>query len=304
MKWYVILLIVIACVLLVLVPILAVSSRSLRQTTQPARSFLTLDEFEKLGLETKDATKQIPKYLFRTASFTVKNMPRAVKDVLNKSARNNPGYTVVYADDVACDAFIAANYPEYFSDYDALIPGAFRADVWRMLVLYKYGGIYNDIGHEYLVPISAAITDEDEFVTVAETGGFVGIHNALLAAYPRHPLIKHMIETVMKFVSRRLWGRHCLDVTGPLRLGVAYRSFMNEIEKVSEFITPGRYTKNGHRVTFFILSNNFIKDGDTQKSLLTRKFYNYHTIMYSRRKVKYYAELYNEGRLYKDVLRM
>jgi mannosyltransferase OCH1-like enzyme len=34
----------------------------------------------------------------------------------------------------------------YLNVYDALLPPAFKADVWRYSVVYHYGGCYTDAG--------------------------------------------------------------------------------------------------------------------------------------------------------------
>ena len=47
--------------------------------------------------------------------------------------------------DAECRDFIAREYPpDVLMAYDRLIPTAFKADLWRYCVLYKYGGVYLD----------------------------------------------------------------------------------------------------------------------------------------------------------------
>jgi len=47
--------------------------------------------------------------------------------------------------DAECRDFIAQEYPpDVLMAYDRLIPTAFKADLWRYCVLYKYGGVYLD----------------------------------------------------------------------------------------------------------------------------------------------------------------
>lgn len=45
-----------------------------------------------------------------------------------------------------CREFIMREYPpDVLTAYDRLIPTAFKADLWRYCVLYKYGGVYLDV---------------------------------------------------------------------------------------------------------------------------------------------------------------
>ncbi len=45
-----------------------------------------------------------------------------------------------------CREFIMREYPpDVLNAYDSLLPTAFKADLWRYCVLYKYGGVYLDV---------------------------------------------------------------------------------------------------------------------------------------------------------------
>lgn len=57
---------------------------------------------------------------------------------------NSPNYNVqVYGDD-ECRQFVSEHYPQFLASYDALPEPVMRADMWRYLVLHKYGGVYLD----------------------------------------------------------------------------------------------------------------------------------------------------------------
>ena len=52
--------------------------------------------------------------------------------------------------DQDCRAFIESEYPpDVLMAYDRLIPTAFKADLWRYCVLYKYGGAYLDVKYKW-----------------------------------------------------------------------------------------------------------------------------------------------------------
>ncbi len=71
--------------------------------------------------------------------------------------RNNLSFNRVGIDcihylfcDSDCRSFIAREYPpDVLMAYDRLIPTAFKADLWRYCVLYKYGGVYLDVKLEW-----------------------------------------------------------------------------------------------------------------------------------------------------------
>ena len=52
--------------------------------------------------------------------------------------------------DQDCRSFIESEYPpDVLMAYDRLIPTAFKADLWRYCVLYKYGGAYLDVKYSW-----------------------------------------------------------------------------------------------------------------------------------------------------------
>jgi len=58
--------------------------------------------------------------------------------------------------DADCRDFIAREYPpDVLMAYDLLIPTAFKADLWRYCVLYKYGGVYLDVKYGGVRPPTA-----------------------------------------------------------------------------------------------------------------------------------------------------
>jgi mannosyltransferase OCH1-like enzyme len=53
----------------------------------------------------------------------------------------------------------------YLRIYDVLLPAAYKADVWRYTVVYKYGGCYMDAGSITVRPLVELLRPEDEFVS-------------------------------------------------------------------------------------------------------------------------------------------
>ena len=113
--------------------------------------------------------KVIPKLLFRTAPFPLHKAPKEVRQVLNDTVHKSKEYILLYFDDHDSELFIQDHYPTYYLPYQSLTVGSYRADILRLLILYHFGGIYNDIGHVYTRPVSQVFTSNDEFVTVLDS---------------------------------------------------------------------------------------------------------------------------------------
>ena len=86
----------------------------------------------------------IPLHIFQT--WHTKNLPPNMRQSVEYIKRSNPRFHHRLFDDNECHDFIRDNFDEsVLHAYNKLIPGAYKADLWRYCVLYKLGGIYLDI---------------------------------------------------------------------------------------------------------------------------------------------------------------
>ena len=86
----------------------------------------------------------IPKNIFMT--WHTKDLPYHMKQNVEKIKRENPEFNVYVYDDEDCRKFLREHFdPKVLDAYNSLIPGAYKADLWRYCILYIYGGIYIDI---------------------------------------------------------------------------------------------------------------------------------------------------------------
>lgn len=65
------------------------------------------------------------------------------------------GWEHRFYDDEACDRLVRESYPQFYETYTTLKRGAQRADMFRYLVVYHFGGVYADADTECLVPLNA-----------------------------------------------------------------------------------------------------------------------------------------------------
>ena len=81
--------------------------------------------------------------------------PKMYECVVSNLIHNRVGVDCVYYlyNDADCRAFIRSAFPpDVLYAYDLLIPTAFKADLWRYCVLYKFGGVYLDVKYRWGVP--------------------------------------------------------------------------------------------------------------------------------------------------------
>ena len=86
----------------------------------------------------------IPLNIFQT--WITKDLPPKMRENVERLKQQNPRFTHHLFDNNDCREFIKDNFDsEVLNAYDTLIPGAYKADLWRLCVLYIHGGIYMDI---------------------------------------------------------------------------------------------------------------------------------------------------------------
>lgn len=248
--------------------------------------------------------KVIPKLIFRVHEATYSELHPTFKEILNRTVQSNPEYSVVYFGKRDRLDFINRFYPEYLEAYNDTIPGAFKADIFRQLVAYRYGGIYNDLTIDYLVPIGEIVRDNDQFVGVVSYNTN-NLWNGFFACYERCPSIGHMIVTMMNKVYYQQYGNHVLSITGPVQLGNAFKQYYyNERGNFTDRYE--RYVLGTHNITGDSSSFQFLKYGTTplinNKAvifntsnivLMTNKFKNSEQLLYQHGQGKYTGYYYS-----------
>lgn len=121
---------------------------------------------------------------------------------------------------------------EVLARYDGFAHGIERSDLARYLILFEHGGIYVDLdylplrsieplleGHSCVLPLepdaAEAIHDADLIIS-----------NAFMACTPRHPFIRHLIDSIVRAPGKPSQSATAiLHSTGPFAVTRAWRSF-------------------------------------------------------------------------------
>ena len=138
--------------------------------------------------------------------------------VVNRLRSTHPDFEYHLFDDNDCRNFIKKHFGmETLWAFDRLIPGAFKADLWRYCVMYITGGIYLDIK---MCPVNGFRFDyllkNDWYCNdIARGDGFAGIWQGILVSRPKNPIFKYLISKVIENVKNEYYGSDPLDITGP-----------------------------------------------------------------------------------------
>ena len=157
----------------------------------------------------------IPKYVFQTWKHKV--LSKNMKENLIKLRNQHKDFKFFLYDDKMCREFIQKHFgPNELYAFDSLIPGAYKADLWRYCVLYIYGGVYMDIKLQCVDGFNLNyLIHEECFPLDIDKGNNKGIWQGFLICKPKNEVLKHCIDSICINVKNRFYGTTELDPTGP-----------------------------------------------------------------------------------------
>lgn len=127
----------------------------------------------------------------------------------------NPDFEYYFYNDKDCRKFIKENFSEdILNTYDFIYPCAYKADFFRYLIIYKYGGIYID--NKYIVKNSfySIINKEDLNVLCLDVDNEC-LMNSLIISLPSSEKINSIIHRIVENVKNNFYGKCPLHPTGP-----------------------------------------------------------------------------------------
>jgi hypothetical protein len=107
--------------------------------------------------------QEVPKIIWQT--MKTNRVPAFMKAYATTWIENNPEYEYRFYDDDDIINFIRDNFPAYLEAYKKIKYGASRADLWRYLIMYKYGGVYAEMDCRCINPLRQWIDPEAKYVT-------------------------------------------------------------------------------------------------------------------------------------------
>lgn len=184
----------------------------------------------------KIITPIVPLHVYMT--WKSSQMPPLMKQNYIDMCKKNPEFQFHFYDDEACRDFIVKNFPEeVVQAYDGLIPGAYKADLWRLCVLYKNGGIYMDIKLQCIGSFRLyEIVDKEHYV-LDRPKDTLHIYNAFMVSKADNPFLRTAIYQIIQNVKQKYYGKWILSPTGPEMLGRLASHFPINID----MIYPIRY---------------------------------------------------------------
>lgn len=186
------------------------------------------------------ADRKIPRILHLTAKSRCLH-PELVKNVDHWRLSD---HSLFFHDDDAVDSFLHRDWPEFpqlkYVLNCLLYGGAIKTDIWRILVLWEYGGIYADLDSRPNVFNSTTITSDDDAFFLVD---MFHLSQWFMAASPRHPMLFFLVHAILQGLI------HLNDVgsipviftTGPGIVISGFDRFMGPEFRRGEHLEPGEY---------------------------------------------------------------
>jgi len=159
----------------------------------------------------------IPKIIHQTWKNEI--IPDKWKDAVESVKENNKKYKYILWTDIMMDNFVKQEYPLFYKHYINYPYNIQRCDVFRYLVLYKYGGIYLDMD----IICKKSFDDFLKYNIVFARSYNINssFTNSFFMSIPKHPFIKYCIENLLdNYYNFYYFGKHLhiMYSTGPLFL--------------------------------------------------------------------------------------
>ena len=223
----------------------------------------------------------IPCNIYQT--WYTKNLPEKMRERVNLLKRQNPKFNHYLFDDNDCREFIKKHFkPDVLEAYDSLIPGAYKADLWRYCILFINGGIYMDIklccvnGFRLI-----ELTEQNHFVKDRPVNS---IFNSLIASQKGNIFLFKAIRCIVENVKNKYYGSSPLSPTGPELLGkIAIKTNFKGINIDLQHYSGGEYIIYKNR---FVISTEY------------PEYNNERTNTYKNINTKRYDKLWHERAIY------
>jgi hypothetical protein len=184
----------------------------------------------------------VPLNIFQT--WHTKNLSPLMYNAIIKVRNVNPRFNYFLFDDNDCREFIQKHFAaDVLQSYDNLIPGAYKADLWRYCVLFIKGGIYLDVKYTPLNGFKFINLTESEHLVVDIDGHC--IYNALMVCKAGNPTLLKAIRKIVENVKNKYYGDTYLSPTGP--------GLLSSIISANDPVVDLRHEANGDENNKLIL---------------------------------------------------
>jgi len=195
--------------------------------------------------------KVIPKVIYQTCQDK-RNLPIEIINNIRKLKEINSDWKYILYDDIEVEEFISSVYGENILEiYKMVNPdyGAAKADLFRYLLIYAYGGVYLDLKSTVEKPLSESLSGNESFILShwanSDYGNYIELKDFGCREYIQwcivsvkgHPFLEKVIkETLVNILQYRIekdgvGKKAVLLTTGP----IAYTMTISKIKNLYNY---------------------------------------------------------------------
>lgn len=259
-------------------------------------------------------TQLIPKTILQTY-YTYKAENIHHWDAFYTFVDLNPEYSIKIMLDSECREFLKNYFPQNVVEaYDSLIPGAFKADLFRYCYLYIFGGCYFDNKMINRIPLRKLIHQNDDFLVCADTNSngrmanslqtTSKIYNAMICSVSKDSRLLNTINNVVDNIDTFRYQKSIphsfylnfqgdLGLTGPVAFYNSIKNYVNEnnVRFKHGYLAYSSFQHVSHHYTDY-----FVMNKETNEIAFNKAFKDYYSN--SHRKQSSYSKLWREGNVF------
>jgi mannosyltransferase OCH1-like enzyme len=179
------------------------------------------EEIQTPFLLVKETGSKIPKIIHQ--SYISNNVKKNMYNAINRWRLMNMNYEYKYWTDEECYEMVCSFGEDVAEAYNMLYMGAAKSILFRLCVLYKYGGVWIDVSTDCKNSIDKILSNHD-FIMVADKDQNYGIYQKFICTEMNNPIIKHILHfTVNRVLNHEKFDRiHQIKANLPLNIAGSY----------------------------------------------------------------------------------
>lgn len=140
---------------------------------------------------------------------SLEEFPVSLKKIYFNNKIKNPNYKFIYYNDDNCDKIVKEFDEQVYRAYNMLIPTAYKADIFRMVILYLHGGIYGGFSQEFIKSLSSFINHNLDIILIEN------FEICFIASCSKNEIIRYILKYQINNILNKNYGNSKLDITGP-----------------------------------------------------------------------------------------
>jgi mannosyltransferase OCH1-like enzyme len=205
----------------------------------------------------------IPKIIWQTHNYLYDEMPDHVKKCMKTWIHLNPGWEHRYVNHTEREDFVKSRSKQLYDLYLISRPQA-QSDIWRLLALYEYGGVYCDMDSVCIKPLDYLLQNynNQEFISVKPyPDGRINIAN--FAVPEKSKIMSDIIKTTttdkLESLDWHVWNSFNKHITSIPKEDMFFDAEWHSAIYKEEFIEENLVDYYGEKMQYRDYLKNILK---------------------------------------------